>query len=303
MNIKFVNYKDIDLEKWDNAINQSVNGLVYANSWYLNIVSPDWTALIAGDYDIVMPLTFKKKYGINYLYNPFFCQFLGVFYKDEKCAYLVKRFIDEASKYYKFIELNINVSNSDFNADYCTLKQTQVLSLSNDYELIKGNYSKSNKKNIRKANNKNLTIEKSNDYTALISLIKLTYKDKKEIKATKKKIRNLEEIVEYTLNHGMGEIYYAYYNGSICAAAFFLKWGDRVILKTGANDIGKKTCAIFKILNDHIQRNAGSKLLLDFAGSNIPGVAYRNRGFGAITQNYYSIRINNLPRVIKWIKK
>ena len=75
------------------------------------------------------------------------------------------------------------------------------------------------------------------------------------------------------------------------------------MLQTGINDIGKKTRAVFRIMDDYIQCNAGSKLILDFAGSNIPGVAYWNLGFGAITQNYYAVKINKLPIPIKWFKK
>ena len=44
-------------------------------------------------------------------------------------------------------------------------------------------------------------------------------------------------------------------------------------------------------------------VILDFAGSNIPGVAYMNIGFGAEVKNYYSVKINNLPAIVKRFKK
>ena len=303
MEIKFVNNKDIDLKKWDNAIEESVNGLVYASSWYLNIVNPDWTALIAGDYEIIMPLTFKKKYGIQYLYKSFFSQFLGVFYKNKNHIDYVKLFINEASKYYKFIEINLNVLNSNFYADYCSLKQTQVLSLSNDYEFIKNNYNKSLRNNLRKANSEDLTINQEFDCKALIPLIKLMYKDRQVYSIIRKDYIDLENIVNYAVANGLGEIHYAYNKDEICAAAFFLKWRNRATLQTGVNDIGKNTRAIFKLIDNYIYQNAGSNLLLDFAGSNIPGVKYRNLGFGARNEMYYAIRLNNLPAPIRWLKE
>ncbi len=303
MEIKFYKHKDIDLKKWDAAIEQSVNGLVYANSWYLNIVNPGWTALIAGDYEIVMPLTYKNKLGIKYLYKSFFSQFLGVFYTDERHVDYVQAFLKEASKYFKFIEINLNVSNSTFNADYCILKQTQVLPLDEDYEVISSKYNRSQKRNIRKVNDEEIIVKLSDDVRYLIELIKLMYKDRKVDSVVEQDYLDLENIVKYALENELGELYYAYSNEDICAAAFFLKWGERATLQTGVNEIGKTKRAVFKLIDNYIQQYAGTNLLLDFAGSNIPGVANWNKGFGAVTQNYYSVKINNLPVPIKWFKK
>jgi hypothetical protein len=304
MDIKFFNHKDLDLKKWDNTIENSVNGLVYASSWYLDIVNPNWSALIAGDYEIVMPLTIKRKYGIHYLYKSFFSQFLGVFYKDDKQADFVEDFLFEAAKYFKFIEISINVHNSNFEADYCSVKQTQVLSLSGSYESIKSNYKKSNRQNIKKANNEDLIIKCESDYTSLLELVRLMYTDKQVRVITEKDYSDFVQIIKYAIDNNLGEIHYAYHNGKICTAAFFLKWKDRIIsLQTGINEVGKNTRALFKIFDDLIMQNAESDMILDFAGSNIKGVAYWNMGFGAKTQHYYFVKINNLPKALKWIKE
>ncbi|MEA2043454.1 MAG: hypothetical protein U9N85_13010 [Bacteroidota bacterium] len=58
--LRFVNHKAIDFEKWNRLIASSVNGRIFAYSWYLNIVAPGWDALIRGDYDLVVPLPRKK---------------------------------------------------------------------------------------------------------------------------------------------------------------------------------------------------------------------------------------------------
>ena len=76
MEIKFLSHNQINKEKWDAAIDEAINGIIYAKSWYLDIVSPDWTALILGDYEVIMPLTYRKKFGVKYLYKPFFAQYL-----------------------------------------------------------------------------------------------------------------------------------------------------------------------------------------------------------------------------------
>jgi len=57
------------------------------------------------------------------------------------------------------------------------------------------------------------------------------------------------------------------------------------------------------LLNYIINENAGKYKLLDFAGSNLNGVADWNLSFGAEHQYYYTVKINSLPKFIKWIKK
>ncbi|MCK7528936.1 MAG: hypothetical protein MZV64_70975 [Ignavibacteriales bacterium] len=55
------------------------------------------------------------------------------------------------------------------------------------------------------------------------------------------------------------------------------------------------------LMDYFIQENAGKKLILDFCGSNIPGVADWNLGFGAQNHTYYGVHLNNLPLWLKWI--
>ncbi len=72
------NYQ-LNKQKWDACIAKSFNGIIYAYSWYLDIVSPGWKGLVEDDYISVMPLCSRKKIGISYLFQPFFTQQHGVF--------------------------------------------------------------------------------------------------------------------------------------------------------------------------------------------------------------------------------
>ncbi|MCK4361546.1 MAG: hypothetical protein KAV70_07350, partial [Bacteroidales bacterium] len=80
--IKHLTYQQINKSKWDECIKKSFNGIIYGYSWYLDIVCKHWEALVENDYERVFPLTTGKKFGINYLYQPFFTQQLGVFSKN-----------------------------------------------------------------------------------------------------------------------------------------------------------------------------------------------------------------------------
>jgi hypothetical protein len=51
------------------------------NIWHLDRTAVVWDALVWGDYEFVMPLPVRKKWGIQYVYQPLFCQQLGIFPK------------------------------------------------------------------------------------------------------------------------------------------------------------------------------------------------------------------------------
>jgi len=60
---------------------------------------------------------------------------------------------------------------------------------------------------------------------------------------------------------------------------------------------------MFGLIDKYLQENSGKDLIFDFAGSNIPGVKYRNMGFGATNETYFAIKLNNLPVPFKWFKR
>ena len=108
MKIEFLKRDDIDTTKWDNCIARSVNGIVYAYSWYLDIVAENWGALIADDYQAVFPLTYNKKYGISYIYQPLFTQQLGLFSVGSISHTLVSEFLQAIPSEFKFIAISLN---------------------------------------------------------------------------------------------------------------------------------------------------------------------------------------------------
>ncbi|MDP4600608.1 MAG: hypothetical protein NWS84_05650, partial [Polaribacter sp.] len=73
----------LDVEKYDLCIENSIQSRIYAFSWYLDIVADHWDVLVLNDYEAVMPLPWKKKFGLKYITQPYFCQQLGIFSKEE----------------------------------------------------------------------------------------------------------------------------------------------------------------------------------------------------------------------------
>src|SRR5438067_2243203 len=97
--IRYVRHKDIDRKSWDRRVEASTNGLIYARSTYLDALCRHWDAVIAGDYEAVMALPWRRKFYLRYLYAPAFIQQLGIIGKPDDLPVtlvlplLAKRFV------------------------------------------------------------------------------------------------------------------------------------------------------------------------------------------------------------------
>jgi hypothetical protein len=88
----------------------------------------------------------------------------------------------------------------------------------------------------------------------------------------------------------------------LSAAVFFFSEHRAYYILAGNHVDGKGLGSSHLLLEQFIKKRAGSNLTLDFVGSNFKSIAFFYECFGADVENYYSLRYNNLPIVIKWIK-
>ncbi|MCE7956103.1 MAG: hypothetical protein DYH00_10620 [Bacteroidetes bacterium CHB6] len=159
MNIVFHQHNEIDKQKWDEVIASSHNSLPYAYSWYLDCVCPNWNALVGDDYQYVFPLTANTKFGIKYLYQPYFAQQLGLFSKHNISPDQVISFLKAIPDFYKLIEINLNFANTVSDSGFQVSKRKNFeLQLDKPYTEIKKFYSDNQKRNIAKAEKSGLFV-------------------------------------------------------------------------------------------------------------------------------------------------
>jgi hypothetical protein len=310
--INYFENSDIDNAKWDKCILNSRNGMIYAFSWYLDIVCPGWDALIEGDYKFVMPLPNKKKYGIKYLFPPSFAQQLGIFSYEEVTEEKVALFLSSIPKEFKYIELNLNEQNpyhalpmtlfakEDFMSKPCP---TFLLDLSPDYATIASHYSTQTVRNLKKAGTFKYTIA---SYLKPKNVIRLFRHNKgKEFGYSKAYYDTLETLMEEILKRKMGKSIGTYTTGmKLCAGAFFVESKGRIIfLFSGADSTAYQTHAMTLLINSVIEENSGRNLIFDFEGSSYPNLAHFYKGFGSKEAFYNHIRRNNLAEPLKTIKE
>ncbi len=283
MQIRHLRHNSIDYEKWDNAINLSVNQLGYGFSWYLDIVSPDWEALVSDEYEYIMPLTVKRKYGIPYIVQPMLTQQLGIFSSKKISEEIIQLFIKEIP-YYSY-EINLN-ENNNFNTEISELPN-YILNLNEHYELIYKKYSKNTIRNIEKARKQNLSVQHNISIDEFVNFYNSTERNF---------ISSDGLLLEKLLTTGSSKNAIALSgvknsdNKLISALCIFVTGKRIVYLLPVSNAEGKKSSAMFLQVDDIICNNAGTDMILDFEGSRIEGIARFYKGFGAVNHPYYILK-------------
>lgn len=301
--IKFVEYKNINKKKWDDCISNSSSPSIFVYSWYLDVVCKDWSALVLDDYEAVFPLASKSKYKINYLYQPFFTRYFGLFSKSKTSAKMLAEFFDAIPSKFKFSEFCLHES-SDVKLKQGELseKKFQVLDLSSKYESIQKEFSDNSKRNIKKAIKAGLKIRPDISPDKIVHLFRTTKGKDLEVFSSED-YKTLIKLMDTCNDLNKGQSIAVYDGDKLCAAAFFMFSNNRfTFLKSGVSDDGKAKGAMHLLFDYFIKENSGKKYQLDFGGSSVDNVARFYKNFGAKDCVYLQVKQNNLPNIVKWVK-
>lgn len=301
--IKFVEHKNINKKKWDEAIAGSSNPTIFAYSWYLDAVCKDWSALIKDDYDAVFPIASKSKYKIHYVFQPFFTRYFGVFAKQKVTTKLLVEFFEMLPEKFKYVEFCLHESQSLSNNVWeVKEKKFQILDLSGKHEQIQKEYSENAKRNIKKAVKAGLKIRPDIAPVKIVSLFRATKGNELEV-FDPADYKALIALMNTCNDLKKGQSIAIYDGDTLCAAAFFMFSNGRfTFLKSGVTEEGKAKGAMHLLFDYFIQNNAGKRYELDFGGSSVESVARFYKNFGAKDCVYLQVKRNNLPRLVKWVK-
>ena len=302
--IRYLTHNQIDTQRWDDCIAQSHDGLVYAWSWYLDLVHPNWEALVEDDYERVMPLTGNKKFGINYLFQPFFTQKFDVFGKNEVSEAKIEEFFEAIPNKFKFAEIRINKSydtNKSRTAYKIESHRNIELSLNQDYSVISENYHSNTKRNLAKAKKEGLQIVEDTKPSVIIELFRKN-RGKDIKKWGDKEYNRLTNLVDTAKKHGSCMVLGAKnIDNQIVAGAFFMTGHNKIVfLFSGSDESNKENHGLTFLLDHVIEKFSGTENILDFEGSDNDGLARFYKGFGGDEKYYTGIRFNKLNKIFNF---
>lgn len=300
--ICFLNNSDIDRTEWDSCMDDADSSFLYARSWFLDIMAPGWCALADYQYQAVFPLPSRNKFGISYLFIPPFMQKSGLFFREQSDRSKAAEMLGFIPRFYRYIDICLA---DDPGTDRNRLKERDnyILSLDSSYRMLSENYTSDCRRNIRVAGTGRPEIVSGIEPDEAISLFRAgPGKQIRGISGTD--YSRLKRLMESAIAEGKGEILGFRSNSTLLYSVFFLITGERITLLFTSTSDKSRTLKAGYVMTDHIIRKyAGSGMILDFAGSSLPGVAQFITSFGATRTTYYRYLVNNLPWPLNVLKQ
>jgi hypothetical protein len=292
----------IDDVKWNQTVKASPGAVIYGLTLTLDLLGGSWSALVAGDYNYILPLPNKKKFGIRYLYTPSFIQRLDVFGKD--CTEEIRLlFLNALTRYYTYADIDLAFSYPQTGWS-SRARVNYVLPLQDSYDLIAGAYQEEATRSLRKANSRNCRFAGNVSPNDVIALYRKTYGQKAATTDA-----DYSAMLAYAGEAGRtGNLVSCGVEnketGALFFAAMFFVYEKRIYYLLGApTQSGRAARAGYFMIDSIIRRYAGGEMMLDFEGSDIPGVAAFYQKFSPQTEIYYHLHYNALPLPFRWFKK
>jgi len=290
--IRYITRKNLDEIKYNQCISSSLNSRIYGTSNYLDIVTKNWDALVLNDYEGVMPLPWRSKYLIKYIYPPCWTQQLGIFSQYELDAKQIEYFLESIPN--KFIKTSIKFNSKCYKKEFLQ-KSNYTLALKNEYQEIKANYRKDRRYRANQFLKTGLKIVEEIDANNLIDLFKSEYYEKVNLKEL-----DFDSLRLISKSKFLKPLILKVYNfkNDIISGAIFVRDANRIYyIFSASNKEGRSVNANTGVLDFLIRNYSKSDLTLDFEGSMIPAIKSYFKSFGSTEEKYYFFENNKLKRL------
>ena len=264
---RIVSPATLDPDRWDACV-RSNNREVFSEWWYWNAVCSEWRAWVKGDYEDVLAIPMKRKWGIiPVMRTPLYVKWLEG--DEAQLLQMVRAFV------------GVRCVHVPFEIDGATRKSFQELKLDSTWKP-----SKELAKNIRKAEGENPQFIESVRWDDFFTFMKQNHPYAWP-QAQQKVMQNL-----YAKSHerGVGKIAGVKMQGHWAAMQFYICQHSKAYLiqNAVAPDWRNREPMPF-LLNSLFSQwvMEFGEVHVNFMGSNNAGVARFNEKFGATTSYYW----------------
>lgn len=299
--IKHLTHAQIDKAAWDARCRASANAHWYGLSATLDAAASGWNALIDEETDEQMPLPWRSKLGVKYLYQPFMVQHCGP-WSPGVCD--VSRFLAAIPRSYRYADIYLGhehaaaVSHVKFEE-----RRNHVLDLRPGLEVVRAGYSTNHRRSLRKAEKSG--VEGPTPASAKEVGTFLEHSSQfREWGTTPEQVATMHRILHSSEKDGSGFGRVVKHAGKPVAMAWFATFqGTLVFLKGMASAEGREVSALHRLIDGTIVECAGKHMQLDLAGGNETDLARFYSGFGGVPVVYLRALMNRLPPIVRKLKQ
>lgn len=299
--IEHLTHDLIDKPAWDARCISSANAHWYGLSSTLDAVAPGWNALVDPATGEQMPLIWRSKWGVRYLYQPFMVQHVGPWSPESQCD--IGRFLNAVPRSYRYADIGLDSRTAPrIPAIRFEERRNHWLPLDRPLGTLRAAYSTNHRRSLRKAERYGIVPEEAAADEVVQFLERSAQFNTWGITAGQREA--MRRVLHGTADIGTGVGRAVRHDGETVAAAWFVRSCGRVVFLKGlANDQGRQVCAMHALLDGIIAETAGTERMLDLAGGHEEDLARFYSGFGGVPRLYLRALMNRLPPIIRRLKQ
>ncbi|MEM9885569.1 MAG: hypothetical protein AAF849_06720 [Bacteroidota bacterium] len=265
MDIRFVAQEEIDRLRWDSCIHYATNGNAFGYTWFLNNATKNWDALVEGEYESVLPLTWElDRLNRRVLRQPPLVRELGIYSVNMLSPRRMDAFLLQIPASYKSIQITLNERNTfktDESYDWTPRKNYQLL-MTDVYEVLRSKYDPVLGKNLKAQQDHLIPI--SNIKPELLAAFYKAHT--KKSRKQEKTFHAIQRITYNAMHRGIGfSTGITDLEGNMLAMNFFIYSHGKVLsVLPLVSAQGKAQNALAMLFDRFIQSHAGRPLILDF---------------------------------------
>lgn len=293
--IKILRYKDIDVQKWNDCLAKIPFAHFYALHAYLSSICT-WDAIVVsnkdGNYVGLLPLPFKKTFGIRYLSHPYFCQQLGYFSNQELSH-------SEAKKIVLLLKLNYLFGQTQWMENqiftgkmHLNKRKNYELFLDKSFEEIKQNFNSNRTRVLKKLTKYDCKLVLSSDLKDIENCIvdmKLEIGDRFP-EVVSEDYQNLTRALLSIAEDAKIQCVSAFISEEKACQSLFIEYNKRIVYLFGYTKENYVASGISSLtFLEILKQEQNSNKILDLEGGNIAGIERFFLSFGANQKNYYHV--------------
>lgn len=294
---------EIDSFKWNQKVTLSNDGLIYAQTDYLNRITEKWSGVIINDYESIFPIPHRNKWGIEYAYTPPFIQQLGLIGSSDTT--IISSLKMQILKKFKYGSFLLNASNNAIAKDTGAIPRPNLfLPLQQPFSVLE----KSFKKEISKISEKRICENWIYNTSINVQDCVYLYQQIHGHKMVHISVNDYEQLIRFCAENKNPNLQYhsrSVHNpaGELCSVIVLLRDDKRIYnIINATTPEGKKAYSNYLLYYECLKEFSQQSLLFDFEGSSIPGVAEFYAKFNPHKEYYYLWHYNCLPFPLSLIR-
>ncbi len=300
MTLQYLSRNALDVTRWDGCVAADPAGLPYGKSWWLDAATNGrWDGVVVDDYRLVLPLPRGKALGrCTQVQRPAFTQQCGPFgaLRSGDLEAILQAL---PGRYLSFhLPLSERVGAPALPAGYAARTRTNyVLDLSPEYAALHQGFHKVLRRKLRRNGPARLSPA---DPETIIKLYRASVGKKAGLQ--EKHYRTIRRLIQAAQAHDAGICCRLDDDSSGFLAAGFFPWHQGRLINTFAasTPAGYANEGMARMIVELIKAHQGPGHLLDFEGSDLPGVAEFFRSFGPECREYAAVEKTGLAA---WLAK